>query len=246
VVYGDTGNFPDRDQAGSRSPTGGIGDFDSIPPNASADRCCVPKDSRFPLKLWQGSLTDGGDVPIISPSVWESDGDASWFYVWSHAQNRLGESLLSKQEVQDQINHKVFGPITLGAIGANSGNLTQAAAGVILGSLGVPMLGLPVQAFTGGFKDRPVGLIPNGVDATALPNTTIVLTREIIETALSAGHVPVVNAAQGVVVVTPKPGILVFNFMDIFNTSNWSQLGYGLGVKVSPGLFTMILQVERQ
>lgn len=248
AVYGDTRNFPDREQAGSLSPTGGIGDFDSIPPNASADRCCVPDPARkrFPLLLWQGSLTDGGDVLIISPSVWESDGDPSWFYVWGEAQHRLGESLLSRQEVQDQISRKVFGPITLGATGANSGNLSQAAAGVIVGSLGLPMFGLPVQAFTGGFKDRPIGLVPNGVDATALPNTTIVLTREIIETALSSGHLPAVNAAQGVIVITPKPGIMVFNFADTFKTNDWSQLGLGLGVNVSPGLFTMILQVERQ
>jgi hypothetical protein len=247
VEYGDNRNFPGREQAGSLSPTGGIGDLDSIPPNASADRCCPPQDSRFPLKLWQGSLTDGADVLIISPSVWESDGDPSWLYVWGQAQNQLGESLLSRQEVQDQINRKLFGPITVGATAANSGNLTQAGAGVIVGALGVPLVGLPVQALTGGFKDRPIGLVPNGVDATVLPNTTIILTREIIEAALSSSHQAVVSPAQGVNVVTPKPGIMVFNFMDTFRPNDWSSLGLGLGINdVSPGLFTMVLQVERQ
>jgi len=246
-VYGDTRNFPDRIQAGSMSPTGGINDADSIPPNVTADRCCTPSDSMFPLKLWEGPLSDGADVLVITPSIWEYDGDSSVYSVWVQTQNALGESLLSRQEVQNRINDKLFGPVTVGAVQGNSGNATDAAAktaaSVILGGLGVPLLGVPVQTFAGGGKDRPYGLVPNGTDATALPNTTIVLTREIIEAALAQPVYQPIFRAGYVTIVIPKPGIMVFNFEDKF-TSN--ALLSGLGMSVTRGTFTMVLQVERR
>jgi len=246
LTYGDIRGASDRIQAGSLSPTGGIGDFDSIPPNFTADRCCAPSNSMFPLKVFEGTLTDGVDALVLSPSVWEFSGDQSWFYTWGQAQNQLTQSIFTRQEIKDQIDRKIFGPITLGATASNSGNnVAGAAASVIVGGLGLPLLGLPVNAITGGWRDRPIGLVPVGVDATALPNTTIVLTREIIETALNGPHQPVINAAPGVIITTPKPGIMVFNFVDTFKPQDWQTMGLGLGLRVSPGIFTMVLQVER-
>ena len=232
LVYGDTRNLPPqaREQAGSLSPTGGIGDGDTIPPNATAQRWGNASDSRFPLKLWEGTLTDGGDVLIFSPSIWESDDDQSVFASWGQTQNALGESLWSRPEVQSQINQHVFGSLVLGAVNGVSGNLSQVAASTVIGAFGVPLLSLPAQALIGGGKDRPIGLMPNPVDATALPNVTIVLTREIIETALARGS---------------TAGILELDFQDTFKPNDWSNVGSGLDMNVSPGRYTMNLQVER-
>ncbi|HEY1270772.1 MAG TPA: hypothetical protein VGF08_02270, partial [Terriglobales bacterium] len=141
----------------------------------------------FPLKLWQGTLTDGSDVLILSPSVWESDDDQSVLSVWGQTQNALGDSLWNKPEVQTQISQQIFSPLVLGNVNGVSGTLASAAASTISGAFGIPLLALPARAILGGGIDRPIGLIPNGVDATALPNVTIVLTREIIEKALGGG-----------------------------------------------------------
>ncbi len=202
LVYGDTRNLPPkaREQAGSLSPTGGIGNGDNIPANATDQRWSTPSDSdkgKFPLILWQGTLTDGSDVLILSPSIWESDDDQSVLSVWGQTQNALGNSLWNKPEVQTQINQQIFSPLVLGNVSGVSGNLASAAASTIIGAFGIPLLALPARAILGGGIDRPIGLIPNGVDATALPNVTIVLTREIIERALAGGP-PVGGGRTGV------------------------------------------------
>jgi hypothetical protein len=242
AVYGDTSHFPDRVQAGSMSLTGGINDGDFIPPNVRGDRGNTPPSDRmFPLKLWQGTLTDGADVLIFSPSIWEDAFDGSWFYLWGPAQNTLSASLLSRQEVQDQINNRAFGPLVLGATASASGNYSQAAEGVaVTAAFGVPVLSIPAKLLFGGGKDRPIGIVPNGFDATALPNTTIVLTREIIESALS-GNLP----PSPLPIIINKPGIMLINFQDTFRRGDWANLGMGQGLYISPGQYTMILQVER-
>jgi hypothetical protein len=38
----------------------------------------------------------------------------------------------------------------------------------------------------------------------------------------------------------------VFNFVDTFKPNDWQTLGLGLGLQVSPGIFTMVMQVERR
>ena len=245
-VYGDTRNLApkDREQAGSLSPTGGIRSGDNIPANATDQRWGTPSDSRFPLKLWQGSLADGGDVLVLSPSIWESNDDQSVLFVWGQTQNALGNSLWNKPEVQTQINQRIFGPLVLGNVNGVSGNLGQATASVISAAFGFPVLALPARAILGGGIDRPIGLIPNGTDSTALPNVTIVLTREIIERALTGGQpAQLSNSTFGPGIV--GPGILAIDVQDTFRPSDWTSFNSGLGVNANPGKYRLVLQVER-
>src|SRR6185436_659221 len=72
-VYGDTNQAPNRQFAGTMSPLGGIQAGDKIPNDMSATRIAAPQEKIFPWRLWQGTLTDGVDALIISPSVWEWD-----------------------------------------------------------------------------------------------------------------------------------------------------------------------------
>ncbi len=249
-VYGDTRNLPPqaREQAGSLSATGGIRSGDNIPANATDRRWSAPSDSTFPLKLWQGTLTAGGDVLILSPSIWESNEDQSVLSVWGQAQNALGDSLWNKPEVkpevQNQINQRIFGPLVLGNVSGLSGNMGAATASVISASLGIPVLALPARAILGGGFDRPVGLSPSGVDATTLPNVTIVLTQEIIERALTGGlPAQVSDSAFGHGIV--GPGIIAIDFQDTFQPSDWTGFNAGLGVNAIPGKYRLVLQVER-
>ncbi len=230
LTYGDS-NQSDRIQAGSQTALGGIRAMDSIPNNATADRRVAPQDnSYFPYKLWGGTLTDGSDALIISPSIWESDGKPNLFYQWNAKQNIVSSSIFLDTKVQDQITSRKFGPLTLGAAVGTSGDVTSGlntSTDIVLALLGIP----PINMLSSG-ADRPIGLVQSGPDQNALPNTAIVLTREIIETALSSSHPPIASAP--VVIPTPKPGIMVITFAD-----SGPRLGD------TGASYVMALQVER-
>jgi hypothetical protein len=229
-VYGDS-NQSDRIQAGTQTALGGIRAMDSIPNNATADRRVAPQDnSYFPYKLWGGTLTDGAEALIISPSIWESDGVPNLFYQWNAKQNIVSSSIFLDTKVQDQIASRKFGPLTLGATVGTSGDVASGAGtfgDIVLALAGIP----PINMLTSGL-DRPIGLVQSGPDQNALPNTAIVLTREIIEAALSSSHPPIAPAP--VVIPTPKPGIMVITFAD-----SGPRLGD------TGASYVMALQVER-
>jgi hypothetical protein len=229
-TYGDS-NQSDRVQAGTQTGLGGIRAMDSIPNNATADRRVAPQDnSYFPYKIWGGNLTDGADAVIISPSIWESDGKPQLFYDWNSKQQMLTLNMFLDQKVQDQITSRKFGPVTLGATVGTTGDVTsgmKTANDVLLMSLGIPPLGM----LTSGL-DRPIGLVQGSTDQNALPNTVVILTREIIEAALSAPHPQIATAP--VIILTPKPGIMVITFVD-----SGQNLGDG------GASYVMALQVER-
>ncbi len=229
-VYGDS-NQSDRIQAGTQTALGGIRAMDSIPNNATADRRVAPQDnSYFPYKLWGGTLTDGADALIISPSIWESDGKPSLFYQWNEKQNSVSSSMFLDTKVQDQITSKKFAPVTLGATVGTPGDVSSGshtAGDIVMALVGIPPLNMLTSS-----GDRPIGLVQSDLDRNALPNTAIVLTREIIETALSSSHPPVASAP--VIILTPKPGIMVITFSD-----SGPKLGD------TGASYVMALQVER-
>jgi hypothetical protein len=120
----------------------------------------------------------------------------------------------------------------------------------MLGGVGVPLLNILATS-----ADRPLGLVQNGRDQTALPNHTVVLTREIIEAALAKpplGSIPspLVNAqggnggAQGTEplarlgVAAPKPGIIVVHCQekDVSGTMLYPE---------RPAIYQMYIQVEK-
>jgi len=233
-VYGDTNNAPDRQIAGSMSTLGGIRDLDKIPKDMSVARVAAAQEGIFPWRLWQGTLTDGVDAVIISPSVWESDSSPRIFTQWVQNQNALTNSLFTRQQVLNQINGPRFGPFNLDPVaGAPVRNQAlEIALTFVSGTLSAVVQGTS----TGDKFDRPIGLIPNGVGSVALANPVVVLTREIIEAALkSPSNLPIPTPTAGLIVVAPKPGIMVINFADgdMTNTGERSAAYY------------MVLQVER-
>ncbi|HZR66545.1 MAG TPA: hypothetical protein VFA85_15480 [Terriglobales bacterium] len=251
VIYGDSYQAPDRVQSGTRSGLGGIQDSDIIPDypsNAPVDRGSIPpQDNMFPLRLFQGTLTDGVDALVVSPSIWEWDGEGSLFLSWVQNQTDLNQTLISAQPIQNQINNKTFGIITLGNVSGGTTNASVNAwetMGVLAADaiLAIPAVNLPANG-----KDRPIGLAPNDSTSSALPNTTVVLTREIIEAALSGTSPTVFNyfipnvMKIPQIIVVPKPGIMVIVFTDSAQVNGNIPL-----FQDGPASYAMILQVERQ
>jgi len=251
LVYGDANQAPSRIQSGTRSALGGIQDSDIIPDypnNASVERGTVPpKDNMFPLKLWQGTLTDGVDALIISPSIWESDNDNTVFMNWLENQSHLNPNLISAQVVQNQIKNNAFGTITVGNLSGTSTNDPLQAIGISVAeaTFGIPAGILPLNTP----KDRPIGLVPNDANSTALPHTAVVLTREIIEAALKGPSPTVFPYFDPKVmkipqtILMPKPGIMVIVFTDTAKTIAGNAPTF---VPDGPASYAMILQVERR
>jgi hypothetical protein len=256
ITYGDVNKFGmQRVQAGSRSGTGGIQDADMIPTGPLVvSRTAPAQSATFPWKLWEGTLTDGSDALIITPSIWEEDGGNSLYALWEQAQQALNISMFTTQSVQNQIAQKQFGVLVSGAAGMGGGTFAGAqlkvAADMVLMAFGPPVINLLASS-----NDRPIGLLANGANQAMLPVHAVVLTREIIEAALAApalGYVanPVIalNTLIGYVlpggmasypagVVAPKPGTIVLTFQDAGMP--------GLPLVERPALYQMFIQVER-
>jgi hypothetical protein len=84
-VYGDVNHFPDRIQAGSSSPFGGLGPGNAVPATAGTP-LAVPiaaMPDRLPLLVWEGVLWDGDRGLAVVPTLWEWDGDDKNFQDWS-------------------------------------------------------------------------------------------------------------------------------------------------------------------
>ena len=81
-VMGDTNGFPDRLPAGTASAKGGIQTGDFVPDATIT----TPKigvrgtTDRFPLAVWEGELSDSGDIVAIAPVVfeWDKDDEGPW------------------------------------------------------------------------------------------------------------------------------------------------------------------------
>jgi len=233
-IYGDlTGfpdhNFPDRIQAGTHSASGGIQSPNFIPDGANpfAKRTLPPQADQFPMQIWQGTLADNGDVLILSPSIWESDGDMTVFNQWIQSQVSLTSSLFLTSKVQNQVTSQTFGTMVLGVSESVAGGIPQtvgasAAISIVSATFGLPPFEI---LFYGTGKDRPIGLNDGGSATSTqalLPNTTLVLTREIIENqALRNGQTFFTMPIQ---------------FTDKAN----------FGMMDSDGSYMMFLQIERQ
>jgi hypothetical protein len=265
--YGDGALFPQRIQAGSASGTGGLQDGDPVPAGPMvAARTQPAQDAQFPWRLWEGTLTDGAEALIITPSIWEQDGgftptvfeawrgDGTGFYTqWTQQQQALDAQLFSRASVQQQIAQQTFGTVVTGASGVNG----NSGLGVNLRNftdLTLLSFGIPVANLLAGSADRAIGILPNvtgpNADQTLLPIQAVVLTREIVEAALAQpplGNIPSpvslnvglfnTNAQATIGQVAPKPGVLVLHFQD-------GLLPNIQGV-ARPAIYQMFLQVER-
>ncbi len=239
-VYGDTNGMIDqRKQAGSRGPMGGIGAGDFVPTGfiVGPKDTLPPQPNVFPMALWQGTLTNGVDALVISPSLWISYGDNSMFFNWNQNEDPFTNSIFLDSHVQNQINTQTFGASFFGtsqnvsnsAASSLAGDATVAATEELIQASGLTF-GIPVGVFaiTGPSYDRPIGVMPaNSNDITSstiLPNATLVLTREMIEKRLGSNAWTVIN----------------FDFRDLpivfSNLPNTDR----------PGGYTMFIQIERQ
>lgn len=251
--HGDNFHFPERIQAGSSTATGGLRDGDMLPgPGLIAMRSVPRQSMTFPFALWEGTMTDGVDALVISPSIWEQDVGDGFFAKWKQFQQTLNITLFAKQVVQDQIAQQAFGPVVFGA-SPNDTN-TAIVSNAKLGADTLLMMfggAIPIMSLTTTTQDRAIGLQQNTRDSSVLPNPTVVLTREIIEKALASPALgaipsPIANAPSAlhtpaiarIGVVAPKPGIIVVDFQDK------DMLG-AVGIPERPAIYQMYIQVER-
>jgi hypothetical protein len=249
-----------RIQGGNGMPTGGIRDLDMIPNGPPiAARNQTPRDNAFPWRLWEGTLIDGVDALVITPSLWEQDGamvttgisgtidqvlqqqTQAFYNQWRQQQQTLDSSILGDTLVQGQITGKRFGMIASGAQFNSSGTAAEA---VFFNQLATMVAhGIPLATLLGSGADRPIGLVSAGFDKTALPNRFVVLTREIIEAALAGPALGVIPSGlpNVVGVAAPVRGIIMVPFYD-------GRLPLGsqsLTFQERPAQYQMFIQVER-
>jgi len=128
LTYGDTKFFNTRKQAGKWSATGGIRSSDPIPDNTDPSQLLLsPSDDAFPLRVWEGTLTDGVDVLVISPSLWEEDGKEQVYLYWRQEMGAITSSIFANPSVQNQIASRRFGPLVVGTTVLENGTPPTAA-----------------------------------------------------------------------------------------------------------------------
>jgi len=173
-----------------------------------------------PTDRWRGCAFD-------FPSIWESDGNPQLFSAWVQSQTSLSNSIFLATKVQNEIGSKVFQPLTLGTSEGVSGNLASVAAqNSILAAFGLPpVLTLFYRAARSAHRAARYER-RKWLRYRFIANTTIVLTREIIEQALQS------SSGGG------QSALMTVTFADNFTVSN--------GVLDLPGTYLMVLEVERQ
>jgi hypothetical protein len=235
LTYGDVNGFgTTRVQAGTASATGGIQDTDPIPANSDPTvRTLPPSDLAFPLRLWEGTLTDSADVLVLSPTLWERDGANQPYLQWLQQMESITPALFARPEIQEAIVRGQFGSLLFGTTLLKDGTVDvplwvlNAFSGLAFGKL-----------VTEGDVDRAIGILKTGLNDLMIPNTMVVLTREIIEAGLAPlppGTAPL--ALPEAWPRMPKPGVLMIPFVDGFQF---------VGVlPVRPARYELYLLVER-
>lgn len=148
VEYGYTGGgnrWPGRIQAGSASDFGGIWSGkgnDQVPAEFDPTGNAVPAATpdRFPLKVWEGVLTEGVEGLLIVPSIW--DRDQSDLMYQSYRQSWLNDPPM---------------PVVNSTTVSNL--LGSSSPGSAMASLqpGLPLV-VPVPELMAGKLDRPIGV----------------------------------------------------------------------------------------
>jgi hypothetical protein len=230
-VYGDVnGRIGQRQQAGTRGPGGGIGNGDFVPTgfNPGLRDTLPPQVNLFPMTLWQGTLTDGVDALVISPSLWINYGDNPLFSTWNQNENSFTSSLLLASSVQNQINTQALGMVFLGPSENVMGSAAQSVVHDATTAIIDTILVIPFIELGGPSHDRPIGLTDanpsDPTSSTILPNATLVLTREMIEKRLGSNSWT----------------ILPIDFKDTAHGFT------NLPGSDRPGEYQMFIQIERQ
>lgn len=99
LTYGDEKGYPLRIQAGTATGTGGLTAGDNYPNQPDPwRRSDQPRINQLPLLLWEGDLVSGQSVVLITPTVWEWDGDQRAYNWWSSGQMKSGDPRTLTQE----------------------------------------------------------------------------------------------------------------------------------------------------
>ena len=194
AVHGDTQGYQGRVPAGTASPTGGLVAGNKFPGTTPWLRGNSVSSTTFPLLLWEGSLTDGGQVIVISPMLFE----------WESAERRNVDNII------DEFKALTPGmwPTVASALSASStwGGPTQVALNPWIHSGPAITTLLPSTTITHAIG----GTIRDG-RLWWVPHNGIVITRELVELALS-GQSQV--GAYG-------PGVIPVRLADKSNNGNY-------------------------
>lgn len=179
ATYGDTSRNPERVQAGSFSPTGGIRTGDVVPTGTDPQTStAAPSSTRLPLAVWEGTLRDGIDAVVVNPVLWESDGGTEYYNLW-----------MNPNAVTRNANGRPTDQRNAIMLRATAGDL-RPFAGVLVTTCHNYIEAEP-DCKPG--NDRPIGLSESPCLSTSFLtgqrgwcDVTVVFTREGIERALSS------------------------------------------------------------
>lgn len=195
AVHGDVAKWPDRVQAGSVTSYGGIRGTDRIPAgtNPGLGSTGAPSTTTFPFLLFEGPLTDGIEVLIIRPVLWEFDGDREGYTRW--------KSFLEASSPDATIT---YAPLQT-AIGAQAMTVLEAGQVANLSAWNkIGYVGCCGQLGPG--QDMPIGMHPSGSSTTpAWHDRIVVITREQIELVLSSQYVTGAAGIIAIPLVTANP-----------------------------------------
>jgi hypothetical protein len=144
-VMGDTNGFPVRVLAGSASSLGGLRTGDSFPTSTPWQQSGDLMFDRPPMKLFEGTLTEGKTGVAITPTIWEWDGGTDMFNSWGQLVADNGPDIA--QAVANFINAG-----SVPGIPTNSDFIKTNL------EMGLPALFRLSSGITGQAGDRPIGL----------------------------------------------------------------------------------------
>jgi len=189
LEYGDigTGQYGSRIQAGTASPTGGIwgGNGNEFVPrafNPTGAALPPPTSNQFPLKVWEGVLTDGLEGLLVVPSLWESDAAPHGF---TNYETNWKTSPVSVLFSTPALTIQFTTPTITSFVTPRNQAVLVASALTSLFTAGlVGQFGF-TSAFIMSRMDRPIGLAPSG-NVTDYQDRFMLVTREKL-TALAPG-----------------------------------------------------------
>jgi len=171
MVYGDNSKWPYRVRAGSATPMGGLKAGDNVPANPSAPVTTLA-GVQFPMQVWAGTITANREIVVISPSLWEQDGDTTQFHLWWWGQRntatngtKLAASYVNEAEQSNELGLNFLFNLTTGYPTSQSGD-------------------------AGNGADRAIGLSSNYLSASPmLMDRGLIFTQERVERILCAAGV---------------------------------------------------------
>jgi hypothetical protein len=177
-TYGDANNHPDRIPQGHASDLGGLMTGDAVPYGWDEQSVVpTPNPGWFPLVLWDDVLSDGRDVVIVRPTLWEEDGDRTGFEHWRQTLVQDAGSTWGYPPIASDLNQTAISQL-------RGGGMLSMHASVL-----DPILFNQDPQNVDPGRDRPIGLqYTNSVNI--FRDLLVALTREKIEAELSRQGVP--------------------------------------------------------